>query len=197
MQDLLRNHFTQSILAKQKTLELQESNLIKSIDLIAKQLNAGHKLLICGNGGSAGDAQHFAAELVGRFEKERPPLAAIALTTDTSAITAISNDYSYEQIFAKQVAALGQKGDVLIAISTSGNSPNVLAAMEIAQQKKLHIIAFTGKDGGKIREFLSQFSAETYIELRAAHHRTAHIQETHLVSLHCLCAGIDQTLFGE
>lgn len=156
-------------------------------------LTSGNKVLACGNGGSAADAQHFAAEFVGRFERERPGLAAIALTTDSSILTALANDYAYEQVFAKQVQALGQPGDVLIAISTSGNSPNVLAAVEAAHGREMTVIALTGRDGGAIGHAL----AETDVHVCVPHTRTARIQEVHLLSLHCLCDAVDLTLLGE
>jgi D-sedoheptulose 7-phosphate isomerase len=152
-----------------------------------------HKILACGNGGSAADAQHFAAELVGRFERERPELAALSLATDTSALTAIANDYDYRQVFAKQVRALGRAGDVLFAISTSGNSDNVLAAVQAAHDRGMSVVALTGKKGGKMRDVLSPDDIHICIPAD----RTARIQETHLLVLHCLCDGIDYNLLGE
>jgi len=153
-------------------------------------LAQGKKILACGNGGSAADAQHFAAELVGRFERERQELPAIALTTDSSILTAIANDYSYEVVFSKQVKALGQSGDILLGISTSGNSGNVIAAINAAHEKGMSVIAFTGKDGGKIAKLLK----EGDINLCVPADRTARIQETHLLLLHCLCDGVDHLL---
>jgi D-sedoheptulose 7-phosphate isomerase len=149
--------------------------------------------MACGNGGSAADAQHFAAEFVGRFERERPELGAIALSTDSSIITAIANDYNFDQIFSKQVRALGQPGDVLLAISTSGNSRNVLAAIEAAHERDLIVVALTGKGGGKIAQLLR----ETDVHVCVPHDRTARIQEVHLLVLHCLCDGVDSQLLGE
>jgi D-sedoheptulose 7-phosphate isomerase len=153
-------------------------------------LSSGKKILACGNGGSAADAQHFAAELVGRFERERKELPAIALTTDSSIITAIGNDYSFEVIFSKQVRALGQSGDILLAISTSGNSRNIIEAINSAHEKGMSIIALTGKDGGKIGQLLK---AED-VNLCVPADRTARIQETHLLLLHCLCDGVDHLI---
>jgi D-sedoheptulose 7-phosphate isomerase len=156
-------------------------------------ITAGGKVLACGNGGSAGDAQHFAAEFVGRFERERPGLAAIALTTDSSILTAVANDYDFNQIFSKQVQALGNPGDVLIAITTSGNSANVLAAVDAAHEKDMTVIALTGKGGGKLRERL----AETDVHICVPAERTARIQEVHLLVVHCLCDAVDAQLLGE
>ena len=153
---------------------------------------AGGKVLIAGNGGSAADAQHFAAELVNRFEMERPPLAAIALTTDSSILTSIANDYDFTQVFSKQVRALGQPGDVLLAISTSGNSPNVIEAIHAAHEREMHVVALTGKNGGIIGELLGPGD----IHLCVPADRTARIQEVHLLTLHCLCDGIDCLFLG-
>jgi D-sedoheptulose 7-phosphate isomerase len=154
-------------------------------------LNNG-KILSCGNGGSAGDAQHFSAELLNRFEKERPGLPAMALTTDSSTLTAIANDYSYEEIFSKQVSALGQPGDVLLAISTSGNSANVAAAMKAAQEREMLSVVLSGNDGGTMAVLLG----DQDVEIRVPSRRTARIQEVHLVVIHCLCDFIDTQLFG-
>src|SRR3990172_7680834 len=148
-------HFADSAQLKQKSAELLAAPIAQAAELMVKCLLANGKILVCGNGGSAADSQHFAAELLGRFERERPGLAAIALTTDTSALTAIANDYDYEQVFSKQVPALGQAGDVLLAISTSGNSKNVIAAMHAAHERDMQVIALTGKSGGKIAGFLA------------------------------------------
>ena len=147
----------------------------------------------CGNGGSAADAQHFAAEFVGRFERERPELGAIALTTDSSILTAIANDYSYDQVFGKQVRALGQSGDVLLAITTSGNSANVLLAIEAAHERDMTVVALTGRGGGKMNQALR----ETDVHICVPHERTARIQEVHLLTIHCICDGVDIQLLGE
>ena len=156
-------------------------------------VTGGGKVLACGNGGSAADSQHFAAEFVGRYERERPELAAIALTTDSSVLTALSNDYGFEQIYAKLVRALGQAGDVLVAITTSGTSPNVLAAVKAAHEREMTVIALTGKGGGKMSASLR----ETDIHICVPHDRTSRIQEVHLLALHCLCEGVDNQLLGE
>ncbi len=148
---------------------------------------------MCGNGGSAADAQHFAAELVGRFERERPELAAIALTTDTSILTAVANDYGFSAIFSRQVRALGQAGDVLLAISTSGNSPNVLAAIEAAHDREMVVIGLSGRSGGKMAQALR----DTDVHICVPHDRTARIQEVHLLTLHCLCDAVDALLLGD
>lgn len=185
--------FEASIETKRRAAETLSAPLCAAIGAMCESLRAGGKILACGNGGSAGDAQHFAAELVGRFERERPGLAAVALTTDTSILTAVANDYDYTQIFSKQVEAIGRTGDVLFAISTSGNSANVIAAIEVAQARGIRVVAMTGKDGGRIAKLLRQDD----IELRVPAERTARIQEVHLLALHCLCDGIDTLLYGE
>lgn len=184
-------HFAASIAAQRATQAVMLPALVRASGHLAQAFQRGAKLLACGNGGSAADAQHFAAELTGRFERERRGLPGIALSVDTSALTAIANDYSFEQVFAKQVDALGRAGDVLLAISTSGNSPNVVRAVESAQTLGMTVIALTGKDGGSIARRLR---AED-IELRAASEVTARIQEVHIVLLHCLCDAIDELLF--
>ncbi|MBI2383776.1 MAG: phosphoheptose isomerase [Gammaproteobacteria bacterium] len=187
----LRSHFEASIQAKRDTLAAALPALERASALLAQRLKAGNKVLACGNGGSAADSQHFAAELTGRFERERPGLAGIALTTDTSALTAIANDYSYDAVFAKQVQALGRPGDVLLAISTSGNSGSVLKAMDAAHALGMTVLALTGRDGGKMARAL----AGADVELRAASNVTARIQEVHILLLHCLCDAIDELLF--
>ena len=161
-------------------------------EYIVSRLMQGSKVLSCGNGGSAGDAQHFSSEMLNRFERERPGLPAIALTTDTSTLTSIANDYCYEEIFSKQIRALGHPGDILLAISTSGNSANVVSAMEAAREQDLGIIALTGKDGGAMRGLL----AEADIEICVPSESTARIQEVHLLVIHCLCGLIDTQLLG-
>jgi D-sedoheptulose 7-phosphate isomerase len=160
--------------------------------LLAACLKAGGKALACGNGGSAADAQHFAAELINRFEIERPPLAAVALTTDSSTLTSIANDYAYQQVFAKQVRAIARRGDVLLAISTSGNSANVMEAMRVAHDMGVRVIAMTGNGGGKMAALVSGED----VHICVPHKTTARIQEVHLLVLHCLCDLIDHQLFG-
>lgn len=187
----VKRHFFDSIETKQKAAETMSEDVVRAIKLMHQALNSDKKILACGNGGSAADAQHFAAELVGRFERERRELSAIALSTDSSILTAIANDYSYEVVFSKQVRALGQAGDVLLGISTSGNSANVIAAIEAAHLKGMSVIAFTGKDGGKIKNILKNSD----VHLCVPADRTARIQETHLLLLHCLCDGVDHLMF--
>ena len=193
LQARMRGHFADSIDTKREAASLLDAPLAAGVGVMAAALVSGGKILACGNGGSAGDAQHFAAELVGRFERERRGLAAISLATDTSILTAVANDYSYEQVFSKQVEALGNPGDVLLAISTSGNSGNVLAAIDAAHAREMRVIALTGKDGGKIAKLLRADD----IEIRVPAERTARIQEVHLLAIHCLCDGIDFSLLGE
>ena len=189
----IERHFVASLEAKQRTLAAMGPRIVLAAELLAERLRRGHKILVCGNGGSAADAQHFAAELVNRFEIERPGLAAIALTTDSSALTSIANDYAFEQIFARQVRALGRPGDVLLAISTSGNSPNVLVAIDAARELGMVTLALTGRDGGRMAE---QLGGED-IEIRAVTPATARIQETHILIIHCLCDMVDWLLFGK
>jgi len=184
--------FEESIATKRAAAELMVTPIAQAIDLMTGSLMNGGKILACGNGGSAADAQHFAAELVNRFEMERPPLASIALTTDSSTLTSIANDYAYNQIFSKQVAALGHPGDVLLAISTSGNSPNVIEAIHVAHEREIHVVALTGKGGGQMGELLGPDD----VHLCVPADRTARIQEVHLLVLHCLCDGIDSLLLG-
>jgi len=186
-------HFQESAELKQKAAPLLAQPIAQAIELMFNALSNGNKILACGNGGSAGDAQHFAAELVGRFERERFPLPAISLSTDTSIITAVGNDYSFDEIFRKQVQALGQPGDILLAISTSGNSGNVLAAAEAALEREMRVVALTGKDGGKLGRLLT----EADVHINVPHSRTARIQEVHLVAVHAICDGLDVALFGE
>jgi D-sedoheptulose 7-phosphate isomerase len=183
-------HFVESIAVKQEALKHLPQQVAKAVVAMADCLQSGGKILACGNGGSAADAQHFAAELLGRFERERAELAAIALTTDSSILTAIANDYHYDEIFSKQVRGLGKKSDILLAISTSGNSKNVIAAIHAAKKIGMHVIALTGNGGGKIAGLLE----ESDIHLCAPSNRTARIQETHLVLLHGLCDGVDHLL---
>ncbi len=188
----VEQHFAASLEAKQRTLAMIGPRIAHAAEVLAERLQRGGKILACGNGGSAADAQHFAAELVNRFEMERPGLAAIALTTDSSTLTSIANDYAFEQVFARQLRALGRPGDALLAISTSGHSPNVLAAMAAAQELGVITVALTGRDGGKMAE---QLKADD-LELRVSAAVTARIQETHILIIHCLCDLIDQRLFN-
>lgn len=189
--ELIKTNFSESIEAKQKASQVLQEPVYKAINIIVNAFKHGKKMLICGNGGSAADSQHFAAEFTGRYEMERTPLPAIALTTDTSAITAIANDYSFDVIFSKQVEALGNNGDILLAISTSGNSKNIIEAMKVAQQKGMHIITLTGKDGGKMLAMLGEDDAA----INAPANRTARIQEIHIMVLHTLCDAVDNALF--
>lgn len=189
----ITEHFHDSANAKLRAAETLAPAIAAAIELMTAALTDGRKILACGNGGSAADAQHFSAELVGRFERERPGLAAIALTTDSSILTAVGNDYDFTQIFSKQVQALGQPGDVLLAISSSGNSANVVAAVQAAHEREMTVVALTGNGGGKIGGLLSEFD----IHLCAPHQRTARIQEIHGLTVHCLCDGIDHLLLGE
>ena len=185
-------HFQESADLKLKSAAALSQPISQAIELMFSALSNGNKILACGNGGSAADCQHFAAELVGRFERERFPLPAIALTTDTSILTAVGNDYSFKEIFSKQVQAFGQAGDILLAISTSGNSGNVLAAVEAALEREMRIVAFTGKDGGALGKLLT----DADVHINVPHARTARIQEVHLCAIHCICDGIDVALFG-
>lgn len=186
----IEQQFKDSIATKQASSDALGPLIAKAVERMYASIQQGGKILACGNGGSAADAQHFAAELVGRFERERKELGAIALTTDSSILTAIGNDYGYDEVFSKQVRALGKPEDVLLAISTSGNSKNVILAIEAAKKIGMGVIAFTGRGGGQINQIVSQPN----IHLCVPSERTARIQETHLLLLHCLCDGIDHLL---
>jgi len=188
----VRAHFADSAKLKSEAAALLGEPIARAGIMLAQSLKAGGKALACGNGGSAADAQHFAAELVNRFERERPPLAAVALTTDTSTLTSIANDYAWQQVFSKQLRAIGRKGDVLLAISTSGNSANVLDAIGAAHEMGVQVVALTGAGGGKIAATLDSHD----VSICVPHKVTARIQEVHLLVLHCLCDGIDHELFG-
>ncbi|HEX5674622.1 MAG TPA: phosphoheptose isomerase [Azonexus sp.] len=185
-------HFEDSAQTKLDAVEAMAAPIATAIEAMTHCLVNGGKLLACGNGGSAADSQHFAAELIGRFEAERQELAAIALTTDSSILTSVGNDYSFNQIFARQVRGLGHAGDVLLAISTSGNSGNVIEAIRAAHEADMRVVALTGRGGGQIGEMLG----DDDIHLCVPAERTARIQETHLVAIHCLCDGIDALLLG-
>ena len=193
LEQRIQQQFFDSADLKYAAAEVLSRPIAEAVSALVGCITGGGKVLACGNGGSASDAQHFAAEFIGRFERERPGLAAIALTTDSSIITAIGNDYAFDAIFSKQVQALGAPGDVLIAISTSGNSANVVAAVQAAHAKEMTIIALTGRGGGKIRELL----LDTDVHICVPHERTARIQEVHILVLHCLCDAVDNQLLGE
>jgi len=192
LNERIGGHFRESIDVKRQAEDVLIAPIHLAGDAMVQCLLNGGKILSCGNGGSAGDAQHFSAELLNRFERERPGLPALALTTDGSTLTAIANDYNYSEVFSKQVTALGQKGDVLLAISTSGNSANVMEAVKAGHDREMTIVALTGNQGGAAAELLNQQD----IEIRVPSDRTARIQEVHLVVIHCLCDFIDTRLFG-
>ena len=189
----ISRHFEESAQLKSAANEKLAGPIAQAVELMVTALAGDRKILACGNGGSAGDAQHLAAELIGRFERERPELAALALTTDSSILTAVANDYRFEDVFARQIRGLGQAGDVLVAISTSGNSANVVTAIQSAHERGLSVVALTGKGGGRIGAMLR----EDDVHLCVPHDRTARIQEVHLLIIHCLCDGIDAALLGE
>ncbi len=189
----VRDHFAESIAVKEVAGEQLAESIAAAGRLLSDALLDDGKILSCGNGGSAADAQHFSSELLNRFERERPGLPALALTTDSSTLTSISNDYSYAEIFSKQVRALGKSQDVLLAISTSGNSENVIRAVAAAHEREMRVVALTGCDGGRMADLFS----EDDVEIRVPATRTARIQEVHLVVIHCLCDLIDTTLLGE
>jgi D-sedoheptulose 7-phosphate isomerase len=190
--DRVIQHFNQSINTKTQARDEIAPSIVAAGQLMVGCLLNNGKILSCGNGGSAGDAQHFSSEMLNRFERERPSLPAIALTTDTSTLTSIANDYTYNEIFSKQVRALGQPVDILLAISTSGNSPNVIQAIQAAHDRQMHVIALTGRNGGDMVTLL----APADVEIRVSSSSTARIQEVHLLVIHCLCDFIDQQLFG-
>lgn len=190
MKDIIEQAFAESTRVKQAFLRDNLESLMNAIEAIVAAFRRGNKLLLFGNGGSAADAQHIAAEFVNRFEIERPPLPAVALTTDTSVLTSVGNDYSYDQVFEKQVRALGRRGDVAVALSTSGNSRNVLRGLEAARERGLVTIGFTGQGGGKMAGLCDHL-------FRVPSTVTARIQETHITLGHALCALVDDLLFGK
>jgi D-sedoheptulose 7-phosphate isomerase len=189
----IKQHFADSAQLKRDSVDALAPAIARAAIALTECLLEDGKILACGNGGSAADAQHFAAEMVGRFERERPELPAISLVTDTSILTAVANDYAFEQVFAKQVRALGIAGDVLLALSTSGNSANVIAAIESAHDRDMRVIALTGRGGGRIAGLLG----DRDVHLCVPHDRTARIQEVHLLMIHCLCDAVDNALLGE
>lgn len=193
LEQRIQQHFIDSADLKYQSAQSLSKPIAAAVHAMLACVTSGGKVLACGNGGSAADAQHFAAEFIGRFERERPELGAIALTTDSSILTAIANDYAFDRIFAKQVRGLGQAGDVLLAMSTSGNSANILAAIEAAHEREMTVVALTGRGGGKITNLLR----ETDVHVCVPHDRTARIQEVHLLVLHCICDGVDTQLLGE
>ena len=193
IENRITRHFQDSIDTKQRVVAALTPHIATASHAMVNCFNNGGKILSCGNGGSAGDSQHFAAELVGRFERERAELAAIALTTDSSILTAVGNDYSFDEIFSKQVRALGKRGDILFAISTSGNSKNVVAAIDAAHLKGMNIVAMTGRNGGKITSLMQTGDVLLNVDSQV----TTRIQEVHLLMLHCLCDAIDNLMFGE
>ena len=188
----IAQHFEASAQLKLSTAHVLAPVIADAAQLMVNCLLADGKILVCGNGGSAADAQHFSAELLNRFEMERPGLACVALTTDSSTLTSIANDYAFEQIFSKQVRALGRKGDVLLAISTSGNSPNIIEAIHAAHERNVHVVALTGRNGGKIGQLMTKQD----VHICVGSDITARIQEVHLLTLHCLCDAIDCSLLG-
>ncbi|MCK9606860.1 MAG: phosphoheptose isomerase [Methylomonas sp.] len=192
LQDRIINHFSDSIQTKQDAMASLCELIEFASQKIVEALVNDKKVLTCGNGGSAGDAQHFSSEMLNRFERERPALPAIALSTDTSTITSIANDYHFDEIFAKQLRALGQAGDILLVYTTSGNSANILKAVKVAHDREMTVIALSGKDGGALAGALN----EADIEIRVPSGSTARIQEVHLLISHCLCDLIDHQLFG-
>lgn len=190
--DRIKHNFSESIQTKINAADTIAESIGAACERVVQCLLDGHKIMSCGNGGSACDAMHFSGEMLNRFKHERPSLPAIALTADISTITSIANDYSYHDIFAKQLRALAQSGDLLLAISTSGNSPNILNTIKAAHDRQINVIALTGHDGGKIAQLLK----EGDIEIRVPAVETARIQETHLLIIHCICDVIDYQLFG-
>jgi D-sedoheptulose 7-phosphate isomerase len=188
----ISENFSESAHLKLQSMDVLAGHIAEAAERMVHCLKHDGKILACGNGGSAADCQHFSAELLNRFEMERPALAALALTTDTSTLTSIANDYDYDQVFSKQVRGLGHANDVLLAISTSGNSRNVLAAIEAAHECEMTVVALTGRDGGKVAGML----APNDVHICVPASNTARIQEVHLLTLHCICDAIDCLLLG-
>ncbi|MFZ9297608.1 MAG: phosphoheptose isomerase [Hylemonella sp.] len=193
LEQRIQQHFIDSADLKYQMAEVLAAPIASAVQAILACVTGGGKVLACGNGGSAADAQHFSAEFVGRFERERPELGAIALTTDSSILTAVANDYDFNSVFSRQVRALGQPGDVLLAISTSGNSANVLAAIEAAHEREMVVVGLSGREGGK----MSRALRDTDVHICVASDRTARIQEVHILALHCICDAVDAQLLGE
>ena len=188
----IRHHFSESIRTQQQAVEAVAPAIARAAEALFQTLSSGHKVLSCGNGGSASDAQHFSSELLNHFERERPGLPAIALTTDSSALTSIANDYGYSEVFSRQIHALGNAGDLLLAISTSGNSGNILRAIRAAHANRMQVIALSGRDGGKVADLLQAAD----IDIRVPGPSTARIQEVHILVIHCLCDLVDRQLTG-
>ncbi len=193
LEQRIEQHFIESADLKYQAAQVLSKPIAAAVQAMLSCVTSGGKVLACGNGGSAADAQHFVAELVGRYERERPELAAIALTTDSSILTALANDYDFKVVFARQVRALGQPGDILLAISTSGDSGNVLAAIDAAHEREMVVVGLSGRGGGKMAHALR----DTDVHICVPHERTARIQEVHILSLHCICDGIDAQLLGD
>jgi D-sedoheptulose 7-phosphate isomerase len=193
LEQRIEQHFIDSADLKYQAAQVLSKPIAQAVQAVLTCVTSGGKVLACGNGGSASDAQHFAAEFVGRFERDRLELGAIALTTDSSVLTALGNDYGFDVIFSRQVRALGSPGDVLIAITTSGNSANVLAAVTAAHEREMTVVALTGRGGGKMNQMLR----ETDVHICVPHERTARVQEVHILALHCLCDAVDNQLLGE
>lgn len=192
MRDHIFDHFKEASDLIIQCADKLNAPIADAIEIMSSALMRGNKILSCGNGGSAADAQHFSSELMGRFERERNPFPSIALTTDTAFLTAVSNDYDFDVIFSRQIQALGQGGDVLLALSTSGNSRNVIAAVETAHQLGMYVVALIGREGGELGTILSTNDCQILV----THARTARIQEVHGLIIHCICDGIDNKLCG-
>jgi D-sedoheptulose 7-phosphate isomerase len=193
LEQRIQQHFIDSADLKYQSAQVLAKPIEAAVQALLACVTSGGKVLACGNGGSASDAQHFAAEFVGRFERERPELAAVALTTDSSVLTAIANDYDFKVVFSRQVRALGQPGDVLLAISTSGNSVNVIAAIEAAHAREMVVVGLSGHGGGRMAQVLR----DTDVHICVPSDRTARIQEVHILALHCLCDAVDSQLLGD